>query len=221
MDWHICTTLENKFKWLDNSILNFTQQILRLWRGINGLQNTMLKFHKAEKNSVQIHYVPGHWVVSYKDDKGAIHIYDSSFQGSLSEELFQQIITLYSTEPYIEFSIASVQQQDGGNDCGVFAVAFITDVVYGNDPRDVTYHQPELRTHLLKCLKRRFLTTFPRGNQNTQRRRCKEVKFRFYSYTGQRFVECSKCKDWITWGNVSPGADVLCPNCWSYYNGHH
>ena len=196
MDSYICTTLENQSAQLDNSIINFAQQILRLCCGINGLQNTLSKFHKAEKNSVQIHYVPGHWVVSHKDDKGEIHIYDSSFQ-TLSEQLLEQIITLYGTEsePYIEFSIASVQQQDGGNDCGVFAAAFSTDVAYGNDPREVTYHQPELRMHFLKCLKGRCLTTFPRGNQSIQRRRCKEVKARLNLYTKQCDVDCSRCKD--------------------------
>ena len=54
-----------------------------------------------------------------------------------------------------------VQQQTNGSDCGVFAVAFATCLVYGQNPCNVTFDVPKMRPHLIQCLKRGCMNLFP------------------------------------------------------------
>ena len=54
-----------------------------------------------------------------------------------------------------------VQQQQGGADCGLFAIANATSICFGLDPVHVTYQQCNMRDHLLKCIEANQLTPFP------------------------------------------------------------
>ena len=48
--------------------------------------------------------------------------------------------------------MAPVQQQVGGKDCGLFAVAFATELANGGDPVKVQYDQCAMREHYYSCL---------------------------------------------------------------------
>ena len=54
-----------------------------------------------------------------------------------------------------------VQKQNGSKDCGVFAIAMMTSIAYGEDPQNVTYDQDNLRVHLLDCFTRKNMVLFP------------------------------------------------------------
>ena len=41
-----------------------------------------------------------------------------------------------------------VHQQEGSEDCGVFAIAFAVELVFGGDPRAVIQRQESMRSHL-------------------------------------------------------------------------
>ena len=41
---------------------------------------------------------------------------------------------LKSTSPYLNFRIESTQLQEGGVDCGLFAIAYTTEFCLGNNP---------------------------------------------------------------------------------------
>ena len=64
-------------------------------------------------------------------------------------------------DSYIGLVNVPVQQQLNGSDCGVFAVAFSTSLVYGFDPQDYTFDIPIMRRHLCQCLRMGELTMFP------------------------------------------------------------
>lgn len=44
---------------------------------------------------------------------------------------------------------------------GIFAIAFSTCIVYGLDPRDMTFDIPRMCPHLSQCLKDGIITPFP------------------------------------------------------------
>ena len=48
-------------------------------------------------------------------------------------------------------NIKPVQQQSNGVDCGLFAIAFVTSLLNGEDPAKVTYDTDDLRPHLMRC----------------------------------------------------------------------
>ena len=69
----------------------------------------------------------------------------------------EQIAALLCTkERQITLDYPAVQIQEGGSDCGVFAVAFATSLCTGDSPATITCHQPSLCRHLMKCLEKQI-----------------------------------------------------------------
>jgi len=58
--------------------------------------------------------------------------------------------------------LEKTQQQENNTDCGLYAIAFATDLCHGIDPVGLLYAAgSELRCHFLKCLQEGCLTPFP------------------------------------------------------------
>ena len=88
----------------------------------------------------------------------------------------------------------------GGSDCGVFAVAFATSLCTGDSPVTITYHQPSLRGHLMKCLERQTITAFSGVKKKATSLRYSK-HFQVYCCCRQpesdeRMVECQGCHEW-------------------------
>ena len=57
-----------------------------------------------------------------------------------------------------------VHQQEGSEDCGVFAIAlYAVELAFGGDLRAVIYRQERMCSHLESCLCEGKLSPFPRG----------------------------------------------------------
>ena len=70
----------------------------------------------------------------------------------LGIKIFNQIQAL--SEEFVEEDILilermNVQQQEGCDDCGLFAVAFATELAFGKDPTHCCHEQKKKRKHLL------------------------------------------------------------------------
>ena len=61
----------------------------------------------------------------------------------------------------ITLKVEKTQFQKGGSDCGLFAIAFATDLCHGNNPASYRYDPDKLRSHLLECLRLKKMTPFP------------------------------------------------------------
>ena len=57
--------------------------------------------------------------------------------------------------------VVPVQQQNDGCDCGVFATAYATSLVYTKDPLTAEFDIPKMRPNLLLCLKSGHVDLFP------------------------------------------------------------
>jgi hypothetical protein len=53
------------------------------------------------------------------------------------------------------------QKQEGGKDCGLFAIAYATAIGHGVDPTSVKLRQGAMRSHLIKCFEEENLSLFP------------------------------------------------------------
>ena len=42
----------------------------------------------------------------------------------------------------------NMKKQQGSHDCGIYAIAYATDLVYGQDPASHQYQQEKMRPHL-------------------------------------------------------------------------
>ena len=96
--------------------------------------------------------------------------------GMVTNHVKKQVASiLYEKTPEIVLNVKSVQQQQNGTDCGVFAIAFLVSLLNGDDLSRQTYGNNLHRTHLLRCISNRHMTPFPKAKKATVKR-CKETK---------------------------------------------
>ena len=120
---------------------------------------------------VQVLHENNHWVTvssSLESATSVVYLYDSLQKERLNKNLVKQITRLRKCKD-AELRIISkvVQQQRNGYDCGIFAIAFATDVAYNHKPEQRTYNQSVMRKHLLAQLENETMSAFP---QQTNKR---------------------------------------------------
>ena len=94
--------------------------------------------------------------------------YDSLFP-SVNYDIKERIASiLKSKKKQIQLHIERVQSQTNSVDCGLFAIAFITDLCYGIDPSNNLYKESKLRMHFLSCLQEGKMVPFPSERQKRQ-----------------------------------------------------
>lgn len=57
--------------------------------------------------------------------------------------------------------VEGMQKQEGGRDCGLFAIATITAIAHGYDPTKMKFDQTAMRNHLAKCFSEKCMSMFP------------------------------------------------------------
>ena len=114
---------------------------------------------------VQVLHENNHWVTVSSPIESAtsvVYLYDSFIQESLNKNLVKQIARLRKCEDAEIRKISKVvQQQKNGYDCGIFAIAFATDVAYNHKPEQRTCNQSVMREHLLAQLENETMSPFP------------------------------------------------------------
>ena len=119
------------------------QQLLQMaFPNMKGLQPSilgeMLTFDIQKGEFIQILNVSNnHWIMttSIGCQKGQVYVFDSLPSGDVPMRTKQQIATiLCSEDKEITLRFPTVQIQQGGNDCGLFAIAFSVSLCYGENP---------------------------------------------------------------------------------------
>jgi hypothetical protein len=118
------------------------------------------------------------------------------------------------------------QQQKGGTDCGVFAIAFAVLFALGDDVSTVQFDQPRMRQHLVKCFQQEKMIRFPQSTEVTarhpHRRRGTVIELCRSCFMPETFddtVRCNSCDEWFHVGCLKPsvlahGSDEwICGNC--------
>ena len=81
---------------------------------------------------------------------------------STSKELDAQLSLLYRQEcGDLNVTIASIQQQNGGADCGLFAIAVCLSLAVKVDPSKVRWRQMKMRKHFSEIFKSEKIIQFP------------------------------------------------------------
>lgn len=109
---------------------------------------------------------------------------------------------LMHTRESVTFFNEKVQRQANDKDCGLFALAFSTDVCHGIDPATQSYDQVKLREHYVSCLDSRNMVPFPRTTRRvpyhlTTRNTTVPI-FRVCRMPNDKkeYVQCSQCCGW-------------------------
>ena len=155
--------------WLDCDIIHQAQVLLRGENSsIEGFQRPTLgpvrNFDVVSGEFIQIsHTGHSHWVCvsSIGCELGHVNLYDSLYHDSvLTQEVEEQTNDLLGG-CLVALNPMPVQQQTNGSDCGVFAIAFSTCLVFGEDPTFINFDTQSMRTHLASCLSNGKFTLFP------------------------------------------------------------
>ena len=67
---------------------------------------------------------------------------------------------LFTKGQSITFVIPPVQEQIGPNDCGLFALAFVTSLCQGTPPEEREYDPALMRWHYVDCLEQLAIKPF-------------------------------------------------------------
>ena len=138
-------------------------------------------------NAIQvIHILPQHWatISTIGCKENTIELYDSVFNTILSSTK-NTIIKLLKPNDSVTVFIKNVSKQTDSTECGLYAIAYCTSLLNGDDPCGVIYNQREMRSHLENCFESRRLIPFP------------VVKRRRFSKAHTSFITvavCPNCK---------------------------
>ena len=124
--------------------------------------------------------------------------------------------------------------QQGGQDCGLFAIAFMYALCTGKDPHLCSFDQLQMRCHLHSCLQSQTMSEFPAATKPRRlgRTRVKSVRC-FNVYCTCRLIwnknqnifgdlaKCGRCKEWFHQRcqnipdevYIEPSYNWLCSSC--------
>jgi len=87
-------------------------------------------------------------------------VFDSVYT-SLDKGTHQIIQRMFAshTSP-LRVTVVNEPKQEGGSDCGLFAIAVCTGLAFGEDPSKMVIRQAGMRDHLLKCFEEKLLIQF-------------------------------------------------------------
>ena len=110
-----------------------------------------------------------HWVCvsNVLSSPGVVDVYDSIPAYSRGSNTLQQQIAAILKTPDSSFTInyVDVQRQNGGSDCGLFAVMFAAALCNGKDPHTISVDQQGMRRHLHKCFEEGEISEFPAASE--------------------------------------------------------
>ena len=192
--------------WLNCRIMSGWQFLLKQkYPEVGGLQPTFGAFQPSEKEMVQVLNSGGsHWVaMSTVGCTPATVQWLDSFHGSPTLSQQQLVADMLQTkEDKILINTMNVQMQVGGSDCGLFALAFITAVLNGQDPTSLYFDQEKMRQHLCECLEKCTPLPFPTIKLQKRRRHVLHTNVvpvfcdcRLPD-NGSRMVQCAGCLKW-------------------------
>ena len=156
-------------EWLTDNLILASHKILREQSSISGFQDPIkgekMALSIMKENFIQIlHDGYGHWfTVSTIGAQASyeVFIYDSMLCSLGGHGRKQVAALLACPEKEISIKMMKVQQQEGKNDCGLFAIAFATALANGVQPGHCVFKQSEMRKHLIRSLEEKVLSMFP------------------------------------------------------------
>ena len=126
--------------WLTDIHISKACQLLKSqFPDVLGFQPSVLcensSFKRIEGSYVQIiNTDASHWITVAGIHGSLVRVYDSKYK-SISDDTKRQIALLTASDKnYITISLENTQFQRGSEDCGLYAIAYATDICFGNNP---------------------------------------------------------------------------------------
>ena len=103
-----------------------------------------------------------HWVTMSIESEQDVKTHDSMFHSVTYFTKKQIASIMHSKSHEITLKMGQAQIQENSLDCGIYAIAFATDLCYGEDPSQKKFDKPyKLRMHLIDNLRQQKMEKFP------------------------------------------------------------
>ena len=117
-------------------------------------------FEYCSYKTIQIIHNNAHYWILLSSFNGDVKNFDSLNTDPTTETL-QQMQQLFSPDDtFPQYQLSPCHKQVGTTDCGVFSIAYSTDIIFGNNLSEIVYDQSKLRQHLVNFFDKGTLTTF-------------------------------------------------------------
>ena len=104
--------------------------------------------------------------------------------------------------PVLSVNIPSILQQEGSEDCGVFAIAYAYHAARNDDISTIFFNQDPTRKHLEKCFCQGKMSPFTHDRYRPKfvhKQKRKEIKLFcecLMAETWDDMVMCDQCEEW-------------------------
>ena len=215
----LCQTIKQG-DWLTDRCIDAASRVLkRQFPDTPGLNSCLLgqnlSYPVSRDFFIQILFVNGnHWITVAGVPPSSVDVYDSKY-AYLSQDSKMQIASILRTsEPSVSVRMQSVQHQKGDSECGLYAIAYATDLAFGNDPASYIYKQSELRAHLVNCLKRDHMTPFiTKPKKPLLRKIGIHCTCRLPDNGAERMIKCGQCSTWFHQSCENVSKSMFTFNC--------
>ena len=147
---------------LNNKLINAAQELLlQKFPSVKGLRSTLVQDHIGfwVDNYLQVvHSCSNHWITvkTIGCQYGEVKVYDSLY-GKVDTATKSKLEKTFASK--IHYIVPKVQEQQRVKDCGLFAVAFATDIAHGRTV--FKYDLSKMRDHLCECFEQLCIDVFP------------------------------------------------------------
>ncbi len=164
----------NPTKWLDDSVINRSQEMLRshypLVGGLRCVGEAHVPFDAFTTEILQIVRTrENHWIAIRRSGRGEVIVVDSKYAG-LTCETRRHLCLLFGHRGdatdgrKLTVRVVASQRQEADADCGLFAIANAVELASRKNITtlaEVQYDQSKMRLHLKQCLMTNHLRPFP------------------------------------------------------------
>ena len=229
------SSILNKTSWLTDSKVHAGQLVLKkefpFLDGLNDTTITRSQVVPARSDFVQIVNTGPHWVclrtIGTRPAGGTVKIFDSLYLKPSSTGIKHARRMLMFPGNQVTLVNEKVQRPVGINDCGLFALAFATDLCHGLDPVNQKYKQESMRQHYVSCLENGAIVPFPKTTRKFPSHiSSNKSSVAIYCvcrmpYDKEEYVQCSyRCKAWYhtscvnipEWA-INSGRKLKCGKC--------
>ena len=142
-----------------------------------------------------------HWfcVTTIGSNKGEVTILDSMKTPPSPHTVKQIAALLHSSNPVLTVHFGGSSVQNGGSECGLYAIANATELCAGLDPTTLEFDQEEMRAHLLRCLENGVMTVFPASQRTRQAPTTKKIPIFYHcqQLQSRKMIQCPNCVEWF------------------------